>query len=151
AGQVSRVIEELAARQRERGAPTGQDGEGGPQRVVAEAVMAGIIDFPTVVQEALHHFGDLLPNEPQRPHFPQYLTGLVVPERKNVWGINRESAQTTDPSCLNRFLTEADGGVTQFNDRRLDGLQQEPSTRYSAQGVIPLDNTLIDHCGQLIA
>jgi len=112
--------------------------------------MAGIIDFPTVVQEALQQFGDLLPNEPQRRHFAEYLTGLFVAERKNVSGINREFAQTTDQSCLNRFLTDADWDVTQLNQRRLDFLQQEPSTRYCAQGVIPIDNTLIDHCGQLI-
>jgi hypothetical protein len=112
--------------------------------------MAGIIDFPTVVQEALQHFGDLLPNEPQRRHFAEYLTGLFVAERKNVCGINREFAQTTDQSCLNRFLTESDWDVCQVNQRRLAFLQQEPSTRYSAQGVIPIDNTLVDHGGQLI-
>jgi hypothetical protein len=113
--------------------------------------MAGIIDFPTVVQEALRTFGDLLPNEPQRRHFAEYLTGLFVAERKNVVAINREFAQTTDQSCLNRFLTEADWDVARLNQRRLDFLQADPSTRYSAQGVIPIDNTLIDHCGQLIA
>jgi len=113
--------------------------------------MAGIIDFPTVVQEALDVFGDLLPNEPQRRHFAEYLTGLFVAERKNVAAINREFAQTTDQSCLNRFLTEADWDVSLLNQRRLDFLQQEPSTRYSEQGVIPIDNTLIDHAGQLIA
>ena len=112
--------------------------------------MAGIIDFPTVVQEALRHFGDLLPNEPQRRHFAEYLTGLFVAERKNVCGINREFAQTTDQSCLNRFLTEASWDISQLNHRRLAFLQQEPSTRYSAQGVIPIDNTLIDRTGQLI-
>jgi len=112
--------------------------------------MAGIIDFPTVVHEALRVFGDLLPNEPQRRHFAEYLTGLFVAERKNVSGINREFAQTTDQSCLNRFLTEADWDVGQLNQRRLAFLQEEPSTRYSAQGVIPIDNTLVDHCGQLI-
>jgi hypothetical protein len=113
--------------------------------------MAGIIDFPTVVHEALERFGDLLPNEPQRRHFAEYLTGLFVADRKNVCGINREFAQTTDQSCLNRFLTEAAWDVNQLNQRRLDLLQEEPSTRYSAQGVIPIDNTLIDHYGQLIA
>lgn len=112
--------------------------------------MAGIIDFPTVVQEALQQFGDLLPNEPQRRHFAEYLTGLFVAQRKNVCGINRAFAQTTDQSCLNRFLTDADWDTAQINQRRLDFLQQEPSTRYSAQGVIPIDNTLIDHVGQLI-
>src|SRR3954464_13798553 len=112
--------------------------------------MAGIIDFHTVVQEALKEFGDLLPNEPQRHHFAEYLTGLFVAERKNVCGINREFAQTTDQSCLNRFLTQAAWASGRLTQRRLAFLREEPSTRYSAQGVIPIDNTLIDHAGQLI-
>src|SRR5581483_6399926 len=95
-------------------------------------------------------FGDLLPNEPQRRHFAEYLTGLFVADRKNVSGINREFAQTTDQSCLNRFLTDADWEVLQLNQRRLDDLQTDPSTRYSEQGVIPIDNTLIDHHGECI-
>src|SRR5438067_11182027 len=103
--------------------------------------MAGIIDFPQVVQEALADFGDLLPNEPQRRHFAEYLTGLFVAARKNVAGINGEFAQTTDQSCLNRFLTAADWDVTRLNQRRLDLLQRDPSTRYCAQGIIPIDNT----------
>src|SRR4051794_22681126 len=112
--------------------------------------MAGIIDFPQVVQEALGVFGDLLPNEPQRRHFAEYLTGLFVADRKNVSGINREFAQTTDQSCLNRFLTAADWDVRALNQRRLDALQDDPATRYSDQGIIPIDNTLIDHDGELI-
>lgn len=112
--------------------------------------MAGIIDFPQIVQQALHDFGDLLPNEPQRRHFAEYLTGLFVADRKNVSGINREFAQTTDQSCLNRFLTDADWDTDRFNQRRLDWLQEEPSTRYSAQGVIAIDNTLIAHHGEMI-
>src|SRR3954454_20009349 len=107
--------------------------------------MAGIVDFPQVVRDALRDFADLLPNEPQRRHFAEYLTGLFVAQRKNVCAINREFAQTTDQSCLNRFLTDAAWDVQQLNQRRLEWLQQEPSTRYSAHGVIPIDNTLIDH------
>ncbi len=112
--------------------------------------MAGIVEFPQVVQEALRTYGDLLPNEPQRRHFAEYLTGLFVAERKNVCGINREFAQTTDQSCLNRFLTDATWDAQQLNQRRLDALQQEPSTRYCEHGIIPIDNTLIDHHGEYI-
>src|SRR5947209_20331565 len=101
--------------------------------------MAGIIEFPQVVQEALQDFGDLFPNEPQRRHFAEYLTGLFVADRKNVSGIHREFAQITDQSCLNRFLTAADWDTAQLNQRRLDLLPADPSTRYSDQGIIPLD------------
>src|SRR5262249_3984787 len=103
-----------------------------------------------VVHEALRAFGDVLPNEPQRRHFAEYLTGLLVAERKNVSGINGAFAQTTDQSCLNRFLTAADWDANQLNQRRLDWLQQDPSTRYRDHGVIPIDNTLIDHTGTCI-
>lgn len=112
--------------------------------------MAGIIHFPHIVQQILNDFADLFPNEPQRRHFAEYLTGLFVADRKNVSSINREFAQTTDQSCLNRFLTDTNWNVQHLNQRRLDLLQHDPSTRYSDQGVIPIDNTLVDHHGLLI-
>ena len=111
--------------------------------------MPGIIEFPKLVQDALAQYGDLFANECQRRHFAEYLTGLFVAERKTVLGINGEFAQTTDQSCLNRFLTDAAWDVEALNQRRLDVLQEDPSTRYSDQGVIPIDNTLIDHDGHV--
>jgi len=112
--------------------------------------MPAIVDFPTVVKEALAIFGDLFDTEPARHHFAEYLTGLIVAENKTVSGINREFALTTDQSCLNRWLTEVEWDVTALNDRRLAWLQQAPQTRYSARGVIAIDNTLVDHAGKLI-
>lgn len=112
--------------------------------------MPGIIEFPQVVQDAVEQFGDLFANEPQRRHFAEYLTGLMIAERKSVVGINREFAQTTDQSCLNKFLTEVDWDVDSLNERRLQWLQKDSSTRYTDRGVIPIDNVLIDHDGQFI-
>jgi DDE superfamily endonuclease len=112
--------------------------------------MPGIIEFPQVVQDALAQFGDLFANEPQRRHFAEYLTGLMIAERKTVLGIHDEFAQTTDQSCLNRYLTEAPWDAQDLNRRRLERLQKDPSTCYSDQGVIPIDNTLIDRDGLLI-
>jgi DDE superfamily endonuclease len=112
--------------------------------------MPTIVDFPTIVQQALEVCGDLFDNEPARRHFAEYLTGLMVAERKTVSGINREFAITTDQSCLNRWLTETAWDEQAFNDRRLAWLQHHPKTRYSARGVIAIDNTLVDHAGKLI-
>jgi len=112
--------------------------------------MPGIVDFPQVVQEAIREFADLFSCEPQRRHFGEYLTGLMIAERKSVAGINREFAVTTDQSCLNRFLTAADWDVAELNERRLAWLQQSPDTRYSNQGVIAIDDVLIDHDGKFI-
>jgi DDE superfamily endonuclease len=117
---------------------------------IEHLLMPGIIEFPQVVQDALAQYGGLFANECQRRHFAEYLTGLMVAERKTVLGINREFTQTTDQSCLNRFLTDADWDAEALNQRRLEELQKDPSTRYSDQGVIPIDNTLIDRDGLLI-
>lgn len=112
--------------------------------------MPTIVDFPTVVKDALAIFGDVFDTEPARHHFAEYLTGLMVAEHKTVSGINRAFAVTTDQSCLNRWLTEVEWDVQALNDRRLEWLQGDPKTRYSARGVIAIDNTLVDHTGQLI-
>jgi DDE superfamily endonuclease len=121
-----------------------------PKQVMEDRTMPAIVEFPTVVAEALTEFGDQFANEPERRHFAEYLTGLFVAERKNVSAISRQFAQATDQSCLNRWLTEVHWDVEALNRRRLDWLQREPSTRTSAHGVIALDNVLIDHEGKLI-
>jgi hypothetical protein len=110
-----------------------------------------MVDFPTVVKDALDVFGDLCANEPERRHFAQYLPGLMIAATKTVSGINRECMVTTDQSCLKRWRNEVAGDVTALNDRRLAWLQGDPKTRYSARGVIAIDNTLVDHAGKLIA
>ena len=113
--------------------------------------MPAIVEYPTLVQEALQQYGSLFINEPERRHFAEYLTGLFVAERKNVAGINREFAVTTDHSGLNRWLgTVASGDEPQLNERRLALLQQESSTGYARQGVIAIDNVLVGHDGKLI-
>jgi hypothetical protein len=114
-------------------------------------VMPGIVEFPQVVGEAQAYFADLFGCEPQRRHFGEYLTGLLLAERKTVRGINSEFANITDQSCLNRFLTAVDWDATALNERRLQLLQEDPATRYSDHGVIPIDDVLIDHDGKLIA
>ena len=111
--------------------------------------MPGIIEFPKVVQDALDQYGDLFANQCQRRHLAEYLTGLFVAQRKTVLGIHDEFAQTTDQSCLNRFMTEVPWDVQTLNQRRLERLQEDPFTRYSDHGVIAIDNILIDRDGQL--
>ena len=112
--------------------------------------MPAIIRHPTLVEQAVEQFGDVFANAPERRHFAEYLTGLLLAERKTVSGINAEFAVTTDQSCLNRWVTEVEWDEEQLNTRRLEWLQQEPATRFAAQGVIAIDNTLVTHEGELI-
>ncbi len=113
--------------------------------------MPGIVEFPTIVQRALEEYGDLFDCEPQRRHFAEYLTGLMLAERKTVLGIHREFADISDQSCLNRFLTGVDWDVNALNERRIELLQEQSETRFTDRGVIPIDNVLIDHDGKRIA
>jgi hypothetical protein len=112
--------------------------------------MPAIVGFPTIVEEAVKEFGLIFSNEPERRHFAEYLTGLLIAERKTISGINAEFAITTDQSCLNRWITEVNWDEKLLNEKRLEWLQRDPATRYSAQGVIPIDNTLVSHEGKLI-
>jgi len=112
--------------------------------------MPAIVEIPYVVQEARDEFADLFANEPQRQHFAEYLTGLMVAHNKTVSGISNEFAETTDQSCLNRFLTEVAWDVEAVNERRLQLHQQDADTCYYDQGVIAIDDVLIDHDGKLI-
>jgi hypothetical protein len=110
--------------------------------------MPAVVAIPQVVEELLVQFGDIFPNQPARRHFASSLTGLFIVEHKTVSGITREFADTTDQSCLNRFLTEAPWDVERINTHRLEWLQSDPATRYRQDGVIAIDNTLIDHDGE---
>jgi len=119
-------------------------------KIMEDPIMPAIVEFPTVVKEALEEFGPAFANEPERKHFAEYLTGLMIANKKNVSAINRELAVTTDQSCLNRWITEVQWDAEACKNQRLDWLQRSPDTRYSQQGVIPIDNVLIDHSGKYI-
>jgi len=112
--------------------------------------MPAIIEFPHVVAEAVGYFSDLFSNQPQRDHFAEYLTGLMVAKNKTVSGISAEFVNTTDQSCLNRFVTEVEWDENQLNAKRLELMQEDSTTRYSDRGVIAIDDVLIDHDGKLI-
>jgi hypothetical protein len=114
------------------------------------SAMPAIVEFPTIIQEAIQQFGDLFANDPQRRHFAEYLTGLIVARHKNVSAMQREFMDAADQSCLNRFLTDVAWDEQELNERRLAWLQQSPDTAYAERGVIALDNVLIDHSGKLI-
>jgi hypothetical protein len=119
-------------------------------KIMEDLTMPAIVEYPSVVREAMETFGPFFPNDPERKHLAEYLTGLMIAQKKNVSAINREFAITTDQSCLNRWLTEVPWDAEALNQQRLDWLQQSPDTRYSAHGVIAIDNVLVDHDGKLI-
>lgn len=112
--------------------------------------MPAIVEIPLIVQQGCQPFAEIFVNQPQRQHLAEYLTGLITAQHKTVSGIASEFAETTDQSCLNRFLTEVQWDENELNQKRLQMLQADPSTRYHPTGVIAIDDVLIDHDGKLI-
>src|SRR5262249_48160381 len=53
------------------------------------AVMPTMVDFPTVVKDALAVFGEVFDTEAARRLFAESLTALIVAENQTVSGINR--------------------------------------------------------------
>jgi SRSO17 transposase len=91
--------------------------------------MPAISEVPTLVQHGVEQFGSVFAHVPERRHFAEYLTGLLVAEKKTVAGINAEFAPTTDQSGLTRWITEVDWEATTLNAQRLAWLPQTPQTR----------------------
>lgn len=112
--------------------------------------MPAIVEYPTIVQKAVEQYKHNFANEPERKHFAEYLTGLYIAANKTVSGINSEFVETTDQSCLNKWLTQAPWDAKKLYQSRLADLQKDPTTRYSEQGTISIDNTLINHEGIFI-
>src|SRR4051812_12389472 len=78
--------------------------------------MPAIVELPTVVKDAVSEFGHLLANEPEGRHFAEYLTGLMVADRKNVSPISRQFAAPADQSCPNRWLGEVGWDAGALNE-----------------------------------
>ena len=81
--------------------------------------MPCIVEFPHMVLEAQEFFAELFRSEPLRRHFAEYLTGLLIVERKSVLGIHDEFAELTDHSFQNRFLAKVDWDDQTLNGQRL--------------------------------
>ena len=112
--------------------------------------MAGIIEFPKLVQEALVDFGDLFANDCQQRHFAEYLTGLFVAAPEERHGHPRRVRPDHRPVLPQPLPHLRRWDVEALNERRLELLQKDAYTRYSDHGIIAVDNTLVDHCGILI-
>lgn len=118
--------------------------------VMEDPSMPAIVQYPSIVREAVAAWGGVFANAPERAHLAEYLTGLMTARRKNVSAISREFAPGPDQSCLNRWLTAVEWDEHALNRARLESMQHDPATRYSDGGVIAIDNVLIDHDGKMI-
>lgn len=113
--------------------------------------MPAIIHPPNIVQNAMDEFiADHFQNEPQRKHYTNDLTGLLLAQSKTVAGITVEIVGASDQSCLNRFMNDVEWDHEELNAARINWLQESEDTRFCQNGIIALDDVLLEKSGKSI-
>ena len=84
----------------------------------------------------------------QTKHAKTYVTGLAAASSKTVNRIAREVLPAGSERALNKFLTEYDWDVKQFNHERLEKLQDQGETRWSQDGYIIIDDSVTQRTGE---
>jgi SRSO17 transposase len=84
----------------------------------------------------------------QTHHAKSYVTGLAAGRSKTVTGIAREVLPAGSDRALNKFLTEYEWDEDQLNHERLEELQKHGETRWSQDGYIVIDDSVLQRTGK---
>ena len=109
--------------------------------------MLPMIGFPSVVEEHAGFFRRMF-SWHQFRRFKQYLSGLITGRKPTVRSIASRLVEPADQSSLNRFLTLYNWDDEMVNGRRLELLQSTRATRWSWDGVVAIDDTLLPKTGR---
>jgi len=106
-----------------------------------------IVRYPSVVVNTLPYFRPVFQTEEQVKHFCEYVTGLMVGDKKTIAAINALFLNNNDQSALNKFLTLADWDECELNRRRVElemaRLHRRPVS--ARAGRLIIDDTLAHH------
>jgi hypothetical protein len=106
-----------------------------------------IVQFPSIVIDNLPYFTPVFQTREQVKHFCEYVTGLIVGDKKTVAAINEMFFNNNDQSALNKFLTQADWDECVLNRQRVElelaRLHRRPVS--SRSGRIIIDDILAHH------
>jgi len=109
--------------------------------------MLPIIGFPDVVGEFAGFFRQVF-SWNQFRRFKQYLSGLITGKKSTVRSIASRLVDPVDQSSLNRFLTLYDWDEEGLNRRRLEMLQSIKEMRWRREGVVAIDDSLLQKAGR---
>ena len=104
-----------------------------------------------IVEKHCEAFRDLFENCCQYEHFQNYLTGLMVLENKSLSNISRCVVSSSDKTNLSRFFSQSPWSEAAVNERRIEYLVDETTTRRRAitDSCLVVDDTLCEHGGDL--
>ena len=110
--------------------------------------MIPLSEYPELVEHYAPYFAEVFSAE-ALIEFKRYVSGLIVSENKTVAGINRLCVmESRNQSSLNRLLTESPLSLEDLNASRLAVLEDISETQRKPEGVLSLDDTLLQHYGQ---
>lgn len=109
-----------------------------------------ILHHAPVVDSFAHHFRDLFTTAPAYQHFKNYLTGLIVADRKNFSQIARCLVESADYTNIDRFMNSALWSGSDLNDQRVKLIYERSlSIDRQREAWLILDDTLDEHTGTL--
>lgn len=110
-----------------------------------------LVEPAPLVLEHTRIFHDLFGNRKQFRHFQNYLTGLLVLDKKSMAQLSRCMLDSADKTNVSRFFSQAEWFQEEVNTRRIEYmLEQTDLHRASAsESCLILDDTLCEHVGSL--
>jgi hypothetical protein len=103
-----------------------------------------------VVEKYAHKFKAIFANEPEYEQFKNYLSGLVVVERKNFSQIASRMINSADKTNISRFMNNERWSGEEFNDERVELIYQRTKQYDSNKpGYLIFDDTLDEHVGTM--
>lgn len=116
--------------------------------------MLPIYEIPSSITEMFAPYQDCFESEAHYLHFLRYTTGLVLPlpVKATIDGINKLfcGPLQRNQSSANRFFTDSDWETGRLEARRIELLKQHPTLKPGKNGVIALDDVLLEKTGKQI-
>ena len=111
--------------------------------------MLPIYEIPPMIHKLYDCYRDCFSTETEYLYFLRYMTGLLIPGKATVDGINTLfcGELSRDQSNANRFMTEGVWEPEVLEQRRVDRLKRHPLLRPGKRGIIAIDDVLLEKTG----
>lgn len=107
-------------------------------------------DAPVVSARA-RNFRDIFANTSQYTHFKDYLTGLIVLDKKSFANISTCVVDSSDDTNLGRFFSNREWEGKRLNEDRIRYMLEQTRTfrRSAKRSALIIDDTMCEHGGDL--
>jgi len=113
-------------------------------------MLVPVLQAIPVVEEFARNFKTIFANQPEYEQFKNYLSGLIVVEKKNFSQIANHLIESADKTNISRFMNNELWSGKELNDKRVELIYQQTKQYDSKKpGYLILDDTLDEHVGTM--